>query len=131
MTNHQRLVPVCRKDIRESGTAVDDKVELRQVDSIVGRRITYLDIAKGGLYSPIKAADNLQPSFKDLAGVFDILELAALSSACTYDIPNDLVVIECRTTAINCSQWGYNLFAASFIRIIQRIRKQRTHVVDR
>lgn len=71
MTNHQRLVPVCRKDIRESGTAVDDKVELRQVDSIVGRRITYLDITKGGLYNPIKANDTLQTSFKDLARVFD------------------------------------------------------------
>ena len=59
-------------------TAFDVKVEDRKVDSVVSRRIAYLDITKSRLYSPVKGLDTLQPSFEDLASVFDICELATL-----------------------------------------------------
>jgi hypothetical protein len=36
ITDHQHLVLGCRRDIRLSGTAIDYKVEGRQIDSIVG-----------------------------------------------------------------------------------------------
>jgi hypothetical protein len=72
ITDHQHIVPGCGKGIRVGSTAVDYKVEDRQVDSIVGRSIAYLDISKSRLDRPIKPLNSLQPSFEDLAGVFDI-----------------------------------------------------------